>query len=819
VGDPVLKQTATLLGEGMTNRTEKALLELLAFPDMRVRQEAQFELAARGPKSFDGLRKVAFESKNRLARIHAIWGMGQIVRPMPSTQFVKEMEGLLPLLDSDDLEVQTQSIRLLGAARVVKAQEKLEQFIAHGQPRLAAASLLAFRDLQAALPRLDGRFLGLRDSYKPSIALRMLNRMLKPLVKALGHNPNPSVFSTVHMPIHLLESQFNAGSKLDPILIHNAVLLRLEVAKGNPRDYGSAHAGVEYETNSALRMVSLLCDRMLGNPGISLFLSDPDPLLVLEAARAINDVPITYALPALAELAEPAKLDALRQQFASLPTENLKLNTENLSGAIRDVRADQPLPWGDAPIDHLTPMLLRVVNANLRVGTPAAATRLAALAARTDLPVLIRTEALNALATWATPFPRDRIVGTYRPLPPRDPAPARAALEGSLRAIAAFQPPPELTPEQKASVERAQAADPAFQFLDTRFTTEVPAPVLSAAAETVAKLVPADGADFLFRLVASESPAPARTTALRCLAEMVTQGGTAPVRFHFAGRRVDVDNPGGDPEQSKKLWMLGNALQVAGDAQDESLRLEASRVRALLNPEDAAGQLAAKLTGGSLAEQRSAYAVLGDLKSDAADALLAEALDRLMKRDVANEVMLDLVLAASKRDAAAVKTRLAAYQDWKLPKDHLSPYREALFGGDAARGRKIFYENAAVACTRCHQIGGDGGGNAGPKLDGLSSRVTREHLLESVVFPNQQVVQGFETAMITLNDGQTYAGVVKSENDTELVVISPEEGDVTLKKASVQTREKGLSGMPEGFGSLLTPLELRDVVEFLGTLK
>ena len=48
----------------------------------------------------------------------------------------------------------------------------------------------------------------------------------------------------------------------------------------------------------------------------------------------------------------------------------------------------------------------------------------------------------------------------------------------------------------------------------------------------------------------------------------------------------------------------------------------------------------------------------------------------------------DLVEAAGKRDADAVKTRLAAYQDWKLPKDHLSPYREALVGGDAARGKE-----------------------------------------------------------------------------------------------------------------------------------
>ena len=181
--------------------------------------------------------------------------------------------------------------------------------------------------------------------------------------------------------------------------------------------------------------------------------------------------------------------------------------------------------------------------------------------------------------------------------------------------------------------------------------------------------------------------------------------------------------------------------------------------------------------------------------------------------------MLDLVEAARRRKADVVKAKLAEYEEWKLPKDHLSPYREALFGGDAGRGRRIFYENAAVACTRCHQIGNDGGGNAGPKLDGLAGRVTREHLLESVVFPNRQISEGFATALIKLKNGQELAGVLKGETGEEIVLLSPEDGEVKVKKADVEKREPGLSGMPEGFASLLSLSELRDLVEFLSMLR
>jgi hypothetical protein len=64
-----------------------------------------------------------------------------------------------------------------------------------------------------------------------------------------------------------------------------------------------------------------------------------------------------------------------------------------------------------------------------------------------------------------------------------------------------------------------------------------------------------------------------------------------------------------------------------------------------------------------------------------------------------------------------------------------------------------------------------------------------------------------------------YAGVVKSEDAASLTIATPDEGDVKLAKADVKTRERGVSGMPEGFGELLSRFELRDVLEFLGTLK
>ena len=52
-----------------------------------------------------------------------------------------------------------------------------------------------------------------------------------------------------------------------------------------------------------VRMAILLAMRRREDPEIAHFLSDADPLIVVEAARAIHDVPIPDALPSLAKLA------------------------------------------------------------------------------------------------------------------------------------------------------------------------------------------------------------------------------------------------------------------------------------------------------------------------------------------------------------------------------------------------------------------------------------------------------------------------------------------------------------------------------------
>lgn len=115
---------------------------------------------------------------------------------------------------------------------------------------------------------------------------------------------------------------------------------------------------------------------------------------------------------------------------------------------------------------------------------------------------------------------------------------------------------------------------------------------------------------------------------------------------------------------------------------------------------------------------------------------------------------------------------------------------------------------------RCHAVG-DNGGNVGPKLKDASKKLTREHLLESMVDPNRRIAEGYDSVMVDLKDGESVSGVLKSESESELVLQSADGTVHTLSKSEIESRRSTLSPMPEGLIEMLTKRELRDLIEYL----
>ena len=148
----------------------------------------------------------------------------------------------------------------------------------------------------------------------------------------------------------------------------------------------------------------------------------------------------------------------------------------------------------------------------------------------------------------------------------------------------------------------------------------------------------------------------------------------------------------------------------------------------------------------------------------------------------------------------------------------LLPYIDALSGGDTNAGRNVFFNKPEASCGKCHRVGGQGGDN-GPVLDGIGSRVTREFILESVVAPNATITKGYESVIVRLKNGSGLVGVLREETETNLVVHTPDDGPITVARTNVLERLPGSSPMPPDFPTLISIADLRDLVAFVSSLK
>jgi quinoprotein glucose dehydrogenase len=337
-----VREVKTLLADGMEGRSEADLLRLLGHAHMRVRLEAQFALAGKGKAMVGVLERTVRESKEQLARLHALWALGQIGRTEESA-----LATVRDSLADTDPQVRGQAAKVLGEMRDAKAQEGILKLVKDSEPRVR---------LQAALAL--GR-LGKAESVPAAVALLKDN------------------------------------ADTDPYLRHGGVMTLAGCADDRML------AKLADDATPAVRRGALLALRRHGSPEAARFLKDTEPSIVLEAARAINDMPIEAAFPALAELIHQPKL---------------------------------PLFLGE-----------RVLNAHFRLGKAENALAVARFAAQPDALEPLRIEAVRMLEEWAKPNGRDRVVGLWRPLPERPASVAADALKQALGGI--FSGPNKLRTE------------------------------------------------------------------------------------------------------------------------------------------------------------------------------------------------------------------------------------------------------------------------------------------------------------------------------------------------------------------------------------
>ncbi len=169
-------------------------------------------------------------------------------------------------------------------------------------------------------------------------------------------------------------------------------------------------------------------------------------------------------------------------------------------------------------------------------------------------------------------------------------------------------------------------------------------------------------------------------------------------------------------------------------------------------------------------------------------------------------------------DAGAAKSRLFSIETNTLALEEYATTVSRL-KGNAERGRKIFFDAKGAACNRCHSINKEGG-DVGPDLSGIGSKYNRVQLIEEVLYPSKNILDGYESFAVELSSGRLLVGIIRSETAEELTLIDAAGTKHVVKASEVETKKKtGKSVMPDGLQGGLTPADFADLIGFLETLR
>jgi putative heme-binding domain-containing protein len=258
-----------------------------------------------------------------------------------------------------------------------------------------------------------------------------------------------------------------------------------------------------------------------------------------------------------------------------------------------------------------------------------------------------------------------------------------------------------------------------------------------------------------------------------------------------------------------------HSLRAALADGDANVRAAALFLLPRVSPSEALPILTRILSVGETSERRAAYRALGSMTGAEVEQLLAAQLELARAGLIPAELALDLVLACRALDSQRLNEQLAERESLRASDPALAPFLDSLFGGHAARGQGIFERRADLSCLRCHLSGADAASGVGQDLRGIGERLTRLQLLEAVVDPNRRIAPGFESELVVLDDESVHVGRVLDEDDRLLNMISAEGETVAIEKSHVISRRPTLSAMPEGLAVLLSPEQMRDLIEYL----
>jgi putative heme-binding domain-containing protein len=134
--------------------------------------------------------------------------------------------------------------------------------------------------------------------------------------------------------------------------------------------------------------------------------------------------------------------------------------------------------------------------------------------------------------------------------------------------------------------------------------------------------------------------------------------------------------------------------------------------------------------------------------------------------------------------------------------------------GDHMKGKVVFQS----LCSTCHQVNKEGV-NFGPDLSEIGSKLSKEALYTSILFPDQGISFGYEGYRLKLLDGSTAVGKIVSETADKIDLQYMNNKQSVLKEKVASRNKLESSLMPSNIQSSMSEQELIDLVAYLESLK
>ena len=472
--------------------------------------------------------------------------------------------------------------------------------------------------------------------------------------------------------------------------------------------------------SSMARLCAVVALRHQQAEQVAAFLSDSNVAVAEEAARAIHD---DFSI-------EPAML--------------------SLANSVAE---------HNSATENSEAFLWRSINANYRIGGLHEFRTVLAFADDSTAPMAMRLEAMDALVTWNSPVPLDRVTGRFRTYGQRfddfKGEQTRETLAGLLRDSTAAM--------QAAAMKLHQAHG--------LLVNESMLLRMALGADSPSKLV-----------MESLNLLDAQTSSLLPQALQHTIGSAdGDVRMRSLELMVDLQIPAAFAEM-QSMWP-----KASSPLRQKIVRL----MNDLATPE--ADRFLVEITPTSIDEISNSKVSI-------------EILEMLKQRSSGNAVFAKL---RSELDRILAQAAAESVEQG---------FAMCLTGGNKKLGKAIFNTHLEAQCVRCHRVG-DEGSTVGPNLADIATKRKPEHLLRAVVAPSADIEPNYRSVVVVLASGKTVPGIKLKETEEELVIADSQGKEIAFAMDDVDdVFEQNVSIMPD-MTRTLSLSEIRDVVTYLLSLK